>query len=89
MPTPGTSRWAARARPVIALVIAANPSATEDELRKLISAHYCFGPREMHPYKQWCLEVRAQVNVRFRGKATRERPPKHLPELPLFQPPTP
>ncbi|MBD2768446.1 hypothetical protein IC235_11150 [Hymenobacter sp. BT664] len=86
MPKPGNSRWAAHARPIITKVIRENPEADEKQLRQLISEQYPYGIREHHPYKQWLLEVRAQLNLRFRGKVTRDKPPKNLPPTPLFQP---
>jgi len=58
------SPWREDSRKVIQSVMRANPDTDEQELRKLISAAYPFGQRQYHPYKIWCSEVRAQMDLR-------------------------
>lgn len=56
--------WRDRARPIIAKVIAEIGLTDMKRLRKAISEAYPFGPREMHPYKIWCDEVRRQLGLK-------------------------
>lgn len=37
----------------------------EKTVRAVFSAVYPFGPREMHPHKIWCSEVKKFVEMRF------------------------
>lgn len=55
------SHWRDTCRPIIARVIAKNPSADEKELRRLLSRAYPFGERAHHPYKIWLSEIRFQL----------------------------
>ena len=51
--------WLERAREVIAAVDASLPAdATFAERKKAVQAAYPFGPRQYHPYKQWCKAQR-------------------------------
>lgn len=56
--------WRDRARPVIQAVIKRVGTADMKALRAAISDAYPFGPREMHPYKIWCDEVRRQLGLK-------------------------
>jgi hypothetical protein len=71
--------WRQHSAPIIADVIKANPTATEKEMRKLISAEYPYGQRANHPYKVWCDEVNKQVKAKF------PPPQESLDALPLFE----
>lgn len=50
--------WKTHSAVVIQRVIDANPTATTDELKKLVSDAYPFGERKYHPYKQWLKAVK-------------------------------
>ena len=69
------SHWRAKAAPIIAKVIADNPSIGDKELRAKISAEYPFGERKYHPYKIWCDEVARQLGKdrRYFGKSLKPR----------------
>lgn len=55
------SRWRERARQVIARILASNPGKSPQELRRLIREAYPFGPRQHHPYRIWCDEVKRAI----------------------------
>ena len=56
--------WRDQSRPIIAAVIANHPSADTNSLRKALRAAYPWGPKENHPYKIWCDEVRVQLGLK-------------------------
>lgn len=55
------SHWRGRAEPIIRRIIEANAGKPVSEVKALISKAYPFGPRQYHPYKIWCDEVRRQL----------------------------
>jgi hypothetical protein len=56
--------WRDAARPLIAETLAATRGAPEKEIRKALRDAYPWGPREHHPYKIWCDEVRRQRGLK-------------------------
>lgn len=62
-------RWRDRARPIIARVISEVGTEDKKKLRDALREAYPFGPRQYHPYKIWCHEIRVQL-----GEVT---PPKN------------
>jgi len=72
------SYWRAKARPVIAEVIARIGTADPARLRRELLAAYPFGERCSHPYKIWRDEIRAQL---AQGP---QQPPQPNGQLPLF-----
>jgi hypothetical protein len=67
--------WRDIARPVIERVLLDNPIASEKEIRKLLHDAYPFGPRQYHPYKIWCDEIRVQLGKKKpkRSEVTRKK----------------
>lgn len=59
--------WRDRVRPIIDGVLRATRGKPESEIKSALHAAYPFGPRQYHPYRIWCDEIRVQ-----RG---RKRPP--------------
>ena len=49
--------WREQSLKVIRGVVADNPNASNDELRKIVSDAYPFGKRAMFPYKAWLKAV--------------------------------
>ncbi len=76
------SYWRPHAAKVIQRVLKENPDKTEKELKALLRAAYPFGPRQYHPYKIWCSEVRAQLATHF--KRTAKAKPVDESRLPLW-----
>ena len=59
--------WREQARMAIEETLSDIPfDADEKELRRVLRAAYPFGPRENHPYKIWCDEVRKTIVQRFK-----------------------
>ena len=56
-----TSRWRARAAPIIFKVLLDTAGLPMKDIRRALRAAYPFGPRKMHPYRIWLDEVRRQV----------------------------
>lgn len=80
------SYWRARARPVIARVLAAAPpEVTEKEARRLLSAAYPFGEKDHHPYRMWCAEVRAALELRFGARRKKQAPGAAPPRYALLE----
>jgi len=69
------SHWRDACRPIIARVIAKNPSADEKELRRLLSLAYPFGERARYPYKVWLSEIRLQLGKSKRMWSKKQEPP--------------
>ena len=78
---PTGSYWRARARPVIAAVIARTGTDDPARLRRELLAAYPFGERARHPYRIWRDEIRHQLT---QGPP---RPPQPDGQLLLFGPP--
>lgn len=53
--------WRDMAKPIIVSVIARVGKQDMKALRKELREAYPFGPRENHPYKSWCDEIRRQL----------------------------
>jgi len=53
------SRWRRAAAIIIDRVKKDNPTATQTELKRLVSQAYPWGERRGHPYKMWLKEVKA------------------------------
>lgn len=77
------SHWRNQAAIVIERVIQANPGATKKELRAALRAAYPFGPREYHPYKIWCDQVKKTLRAMFSADARPKQDP--VEDLPLFK----
>ena len=60
---PTTSGWRLRSRSVIANAFAENPDANRKQMRKILFEAYPFGVRQYTPYKLWCQEVKAALDV--------------------------
>jgi len=60
----GDSYWRGRARPIIAKVIAEHAGRPQPEVRRALREAYPFGPRQHHPYKIWCDEVKRQLGLK-------------------------
>jgi hypothetical protein len=59
--------WRDKAAVAIDAAIDAGRTAglSGDDLEAYVRKHgYPFGPREMHPYKIWCSEVRRQLGLK-------------------------
>ncbi len=56
--------WREAAQPIVAQVLAATRGAPETEIRKALRKAYPWGPRENHPYKIWCDEIRRQRGMK-------------------------
>ena len=56
--------WRDQARPIIAAVIESHGTGDIVGLRRALRAAYPWGPREYHPYKIWCDEVRVQLGLK-------------------------
>jgi hypothetical protein len=56
--------WRDKARPIIAAVIARVGTDDLPRLRRALREAFPFGPRENHPYKIWCDEVRVQLGTK-------------------------
>lgn len=74
-----TETWRQHSAPIIADVIKSNPTATEKQMRRLISEAYPYGHRANHPYKVWLSEVKRQLQAKFPA------PQEPLDALPLFE----
>ena len=67
--------WRDKARPIIAAVIARVGTDDLPRLRRALREAFPFGPREYHPYKIWCDEIRVQLGMKpERVKPEPERP---------------
>jgi hypothetical protein len=78
--------WKTAAHDHIQEVVAANPDATEKELRKLISAAYPWGERTNYPYKAWLAAVRETFTERrLYGVPTKPATKTDFADTPLFQ----
>ena len=53
--------WRDLARPIIAKVIAEVGTSDRKRLKAALREAYPWGPRELHPYKIWCNEIRVQL----------------------------
>lgn len=53
--------WRDQARPIIAGVIATVGTADRKRLKAALREAYPWGPREYHPYRIWCHEIRVQL----------------------------
>jgi hypothetical protein len=53
--------WRDLARPIIAKVIAEVGTSDRKRLKAALREAYPWGPREYHPYKIWCNEIRVQL----------------------------
>jgi hypothetical protein len=56
--------WRDKAKPIISNVIAKVGTSDMKALRKALLAAYPFGPRQYHPYKIWCDEIRVQLGTK-------------------------
>lgn len=63
--------WRDRARPIIDGVLRATRGQSEHEIKAALLAAYPFGPRQYHPYRIWCDEVRVQRGRKKRPVAHR------------------
>jgi len=59
-----TSRWRQHAAPIIARVLEETKGKPDKEIRAALRAAYPFGPRQYHPYRIWCDEIRVQTGRR-------------------------
>ena len=57
--------WREVAAPIIAVVIKDVGYDDLGKLKRALFDAYPFGPRNMHPYKIWCSEIRRQTGGRF------------------------
>jgi len=55
--------WREKARSVIDQVYRDNPTATPEQMTKLLRDAYPFGERKYHPYKVWLDEVRKRKQL--------------------------
>lgn len=56
--------WRDRARPIIAAVLSDLQGEPERVIRKALREAYPFGPRQYHPYKIWCDEIKIQMGTK-------------------------
>lgn len=56
--------WRDRAKPIIAAVLAKHQGDDLKTIRLALREAYPFGPREYHPYRIWCDEVRVQMGLK-------------------------
>lgn len=56
--------WRDSARPIIARVIADVGTDDPKRLKSALRDAYPWGPREYHPYKIWCDEIRVQLGLK-------------------------
>lgn len=56
--------WAARARPIIAEVLAETAGAEERTIRRALRLAYPFGERRSWPYKAWLAEIKRQRGLK-------------------------
>lgn len=63
--------WRAIASPIIAAAIkeADENGMNNKEMKRLISSRYPFHERKYHPYKIWCNEVKAQLELYLSGNS--------------------
>lgn len=66
-----TRTWRDMAKERIAEVRKDHPTASGDELKKLLRNAYPFGERAMHPYKIWLDEVKKTLSDPAAGKNLR------------------
>lgn len=69
--------WRDSARPLIAAVLVETNGQSEKEIRKALRAAYPWGPREHHPYKIWCDEIKRQRGLKPK-LGTRAPDPRQL-----------
>jgi hypothetical protein len=62
--------WRDEARPLIAAALDEVPDLPVKERAKHARAAFPWGPRQYHPYRIWCDEVKAQLGTK-RPKASR------------------
>ena len=72
--------WRDKARPIIQAVIAKHGIDDLRTLRRALRDAYPWGPRQYHPYKIWCDEVRVQLGLKPEPEPT----PSGDESLPLF-----
>ena len=78
-----TATWRDLARPIIAKVIAEVGTSDRKRLNAALREAYPWGPREYHPYKIWCNEIRVQLGeVEKPERKTREKKPAKPAEQP-------
>lgn len=66
--------WRDQAKPIIARVIADVGTTDRRALRRALLAAYPWGPRQYHPYRIWCHEIRVQLGeVEPPGRRVRVR----------------
>jgi len=73
--------WRDKARPLIAAVISEIGTDDLPKLRRALREAYPWGPRELHPYKIWCDEIRVQL-----GTKPIKEPGAERERFPLFEP---
>lgn len=56
--------WRDSAKPIIAKVIAEVGTDDPKRLKAALRDAYPWGPREHHPYKMWCDEIRVQLGLK-------------------------
>ena len=71
-----SATWRDLARPIIARVIAEVGTSDRKRLRVALRDAYPWGPREYHPYKIWCNDIRVQLGeVEKPERKKREKKP--------------
>lgn len=73
--------WREKAAPIIAQVLQDTFGEREQVIKKALRDAYPFGPRQYHPYKIWCDEIRTQRGL----KKAKQKEAAVLIETPLFQ----
>ena len=76
--------WRDKARPIIAAVIAQVGTDDLPRLRKALREAYPWGPREYHPYRIWCDEIRKQLQLGGKPKRVKVEPSSPFSERGLF-----
>ena len=66
--------WRDKARPIIAKVIADVGTSDMSRLRRALREAYPWGPREYHPYKIWCDEIRVQLGTKPKRTVDEQKP---------------
>lgn len=62
------SYWRKQAAPIIAAVLADMKGEPDKVIRKALRDAYPFGPRQHHPYKIWCDEIKVQTGTKAKPK---------------------
>lgn len=76
------SRWRKYYRPIIARVLADTHGQTVSEQNAALRAAFPNGARELHPYRMWLKEIRAQRGL-LRDKPRKVLSPGQLDFLPM------